>query len=183
MGYSLTIIDDVDSHRRQAATATPRTTNTISGYRYYSPSTGRWVCRDPLYELRYLMPEDLVRAMLLHTLCRDRRQYQLLNALDSNDAEIGALKREIDRLSVAKYLKPNADYAVVDNNPCNNGDAIGLSEVREWQKKCEDNVPRCDGPMSTDEYLDCLFKRKEELLKCISESKEMLKACLMAVYL
>ena len=150
------------------------------------------------------MPEDLVRAMLLHTLCRDRRQYQLLNALDSNDAEIGALKREIDRLSVAKYLKPNADYAVVDNNPCNNGDAIGLSEVviegghgichifhtiectrkmREWQKKCEDNVPRCDGPMSTDEYLDCLFKRKEELLKCISESKEMLKACLMAVYL
>ena len=45
MGFYL-ISDDVES--RTSETACPLTAKEVSGYRYYQPSTGRWVSRDPL---------------------------------------------------------------------------------------------------------------------------------------
>ena len=51
MGYHLTTADDVRPRTRK--TATSGTDKEVSGHRFYSAETGRWLSRDPIYELGF----------------------------------------------------------------------------------------------------------------------------------
>jgi hypothetical protein len=110
--------------------AYPRSAIGVSGLRYYSPSLGRWLSRDPIAERGFRNLRNRVSFR------RDSRVDSLAPRLrEEIDRHLNGLLPSSDVLTsliVTPEVGQSADYGFCHNSPWNYVDPHGLSELPPW---------------------------------------------------
>ena len=125
------------------------------GYRYYKPSTGTWVSRDPLgergFELVASKPETGKKSFL------ERVQVVLAFFRQQNPQLVESFKTSLaeDRRALLESSQQNGNlYAFVANTPINSQDLLGLKSPSDGFT-CDRQVLTIDTAMTILERWGC----------------------------
>ena len=101
----------------------------VSGYRYYNPSTGRWISRDPIKDPAFALFETEHKGYAKVDFERKRRFVELLANVNPElrtSYKSDALRTAVGFESIPLNGRDISVYAFVDNNPQGSIDRLGL---------------------------------------------------------